>query len=250
MWYRDLFRGRLGEFWVENYFSERWKAQTEKEIAFLKEVLKKGVILDLCCGPGRHSTQLPSFSKVVSFDLSKHLLSALKKRSREADFYNSMNLVEGDMKRLPFKSNVFHSVINLQTSFGYFSDEENDLVLKEVSRVLKPNGVFVLETANPGWIIANFQARGWDETPNFYVLQDRSIDWNKKRMSSRWVLIDKKKTGAVEMTVDHRLYDLTELKDLLTKAKLEITSVFGSPEKEEFHATRSRRICLVSKKGS
>jgi len=248
LWYRDLFDRRLSLFWVENYFSETWKSHTEREIAFLKGVLKQGVVLDLCCGPGRHSLPLSSLGRVVSFDLSKHLLSALRDRSRGMGSYENVNLVEGNMKQLPFKSGFFDDVINLQTSFGYFSDEENEQVLQEVSRVLKPKGVFVLEMANPGWIIANFQPRGWDATKSFFVLEERCLDWKMKRMRSRWILIDKKHRETSEMLVDDRLYDLNELKELLLKAGFEIVTAFGSAEKEEFHATKSRRILVVAKK--
>jgi len=250
LWYRDLFNRRLSEFWIENYFSEKWKSYTEKETALLKDVLKKGVILDLCCGPGRHSIPLSSLGRVISFDLSKYLLSALREKSKDAGLYKNINLIEGDMKRLPFKSDFFDDIINLQTSFGYFSDEENELVLQEISRVLKPNGVFVLEVANPGWIMSNFQARGWDETDSFYALEERYLDWKTKRMRSRWILINKKDGEMNEILVDHRLYDLNELKELLLKAELKIISTFGSPEKEELHATMSRRILLVTRKQS
>jgi len=248
LWYKELFDRRLSQFWIENYSSETWKSYTEKEIVFLRGVLKRGVVLDLCCGPGRHSVPLSSLSRVVSFDLSRYLLSALRERSRSAGSYENVNLVEGNMKLLPFKSGFFDDVINLQTSFGYFSDEENERVLHEISRVLKPRGVFVLEMANPGWILANFQPRGWDETGSFLVLEERCLDWKMKRMRSRWILIDKKHREISEMSVDDRLYDLNELKELLVKAGFEIFSAFGSAEKEEFHVTKSRRILLVAKK--
>jgi len=248
LWYKDLFSRRLSLFWVENYFSETWTSHTEKEIAFLSGVLKKGVVLDLCCGPGRHSVPLSSLGRVVSFDLSRYLLSALRERSRDAGSYRNVNLVGGHMKRLPFKSGFFDDVINLQTSFGYFSDEENERVLEEVSRVLKPRGVFVLEMANPGWILANFQARSWDETRSFFVLEERCLDWKMKRMRSRWILIDKKHRETSEMPVDTRLYDLDELEELLLKAGFEAVSAFGSAEKEEFHATKSKRTLLVAEK--
>lgn len=235
---------------MENYFSETWRAYTEKEVAFLRGVLKKGNVLDLCCGPGRHSVPLSSLGRVVSFDLSRYLLSALRERSRGVGSYENVSLIEGDMRQLPFKSGFFDSAINLQTSFGYFSDDENELVLQEVSRTLKPNAVFVLETANPGWILSNFQARGWGETRSFFALEERYLDWKMKRMRSRWILIDKKDGKINEMLVDDRLYDLNELKELLLKAGFEIVSVFGSPEKEEFDVTRSRRILLVTRKQS
>ncbi len=67
-------------------------------------------------------------------------------------------------------------------------------------------------------------------------------------MSSSWILIDKKEREIVEMPIDLRLYDLSELEDLLMKAGLEIIGASGSPEREEFHETRSRRILILSKK--
>ena len=248
LWYKELFDRRLSRFWAENYASEKWKSHTEKEIAFLRGVLKRGVVLDLCCGPGRHSVPLSSLGRVVSFDLSRGLLSALREKSRDVGSYRNANLVEGNMKRLPFKSGFFDDVINLQTSFGYFSDEENEQVLDEVSRVLKPRGVFVLEMANPGWILANFQPRGWDETGSFFVLEERCLDWRMKRVRSRWILIDRKDREIDEMLVDTRLYDLDELEELLLKAGFDVVGVFGSAEKEEFDVTKSRRILLVAKK--
>lgn len=247
-WYRLLFDGRLGKFWVENYLSERWKLYTEKEIAFLKESLNKGITLDLCCGPGRHSAPLSSHCKVVSLDLSRYLLSVLKDRCQDERLCENLNLTRADMRLLPFKPDSFDNVINLQTSFGYFSDEENELVLREVSRLLKHEGIFVLEMANPGWIMSNFQRRGWDETEGFYLLEERGLNWERKRMSNRWILIDKKEGGINELRVDHRLYDLNELEELLMKVGLEVVSAFGSAERERFDEISSRRILIVSKK--
>lgn len=48
---------------------------------------------------------------------------------------------------LDFK-NKFDIVLLLFTSFGYFSDEENFRVLKNVYAALKPSGHFVLDVPN------------------------------------------------------------------------------------------------------
>jgi protein-S-isoprenylcysteine O-methyltransferase Ste14 len=36
LWYRDLFTGRWGEFWLEEYFSDEYREYTEEEVAFLR----------------------------------------------------------------------------------------------------------------------------------------------------------------------------------------------------------------------
>jgi len=248
LWYRDLFTGRWGEFWLEEYFSDEYREYTEEEVAFLRGNLREGLTLDLCCGPGRDSIPLSSRLEVVCFDLSRYFLSALRERARNKCHYKSLDLIEGDMRGLPFRSESFDNVINLNTSFGYFSDEENEVVIHEVSRVLKPDGIFILDVVNPGWIMRNFQERCWDESDSFYVLERRRLDWRRKRMESRWTLIDKSKGKEGEVMVDYRLYDLNELKDMLAKAGLKTIDVFSSVKKEKFHEMMSRRIIIVSKK--
>ncbi|MEM1552356.1 MAG: class I SAM-dependent methyltransferase [Candidatus Bathyarchaeia archaeon] len=111
MWYRDLFKGMWAKFWIEEYLELR--EDTMNDIEFLRTALRKGVTLDLCCGPGRHSTPLSSHMDVVSFDLSRDFLLAIKGRSGD----KSLHLVQGDMRKLPFKDESFDNVINMHTSF-------------------------------------------------------------------------------------------------------------------------------------
>ncbi|MBS7618287.1 class I SAM-dependent methyltransferase, partial [Candidatus Bathyarchaeota archaeon] len=63
------------------------------------------------------------------FDLSKHFLASLTAKNREEGLYENLNPIQGDMRRLPFKPGSFDNAINFYTSFGYFNDEENQLVL-------------------------------------------------------------------------------------------------------------------------
>jgi SAM-dependent methyltransferase len=243
MWYENLFKGKWANFWVEKY--EEFSERTMDEVEFLKGILVRGVTLDLCCGAGRHSIPLSSYGDIISLDLSRDLLSTLKTRGGK-----NVNPIRGDVRKLPFKEESFNNVINVFTSFGYFGDEENELVLQEISRILKPQGIFVLDMANPIWVIRNFREIAWDESTSFYVLERRSLDWSSKRMKNQWILVDKEKGKIDELSFDHRLYDLNELKNLLTKVGLEVIDVFGSFKKEEFQEASSRRIVIVAKKYS
>jgi SAM-dependent methyltransferase len=243
MWYENLFKGNWANFWIEKY--EEFSERTMDEVEFLKDVLVRGLTLDLCCGVGRHTIPLSSYVDIISFDLSRDLLSTLKTRGGK-----NVNPIRGDMRKLPFKEGSFDNVINMFTSFGYFEDEENELVLQEIFKILKPQGIFVLDMANPSWIIRNFREIAWDESPRFYVLERRSLDWSSKRMKNQWILVDKEKGKIDELSFDHRLYDLNELKNLLTKIGFKVIDVFGSFKKEKFLEASSRRIVIVTKKHS
>jgi len=246
-WYQGMFKGDLGKYFLS--LSDLRKELTEKEIPFLENALKKGLVLDHCCGAGRLSIPLSSRGQVVGMDLSKYLLVQAKKRGREAGAEN-LWLLRGDMRHLPLRPNLFDNVINFWTSFGFFSQEENEVVLKEIVGVLKKKGRFIIEIGNPEWLIINFEDKHWDERDDFYMLAERSFNWEKKRNITRWIFIDKKSKKINEITFNHRLYSLQEFKKLYKTLRLAIQEVYGSCLKEPFDQTKSRRIVIIAEKGN
>jgi len=99
--------------------------------------------LDLGCGAGRHLRFLRHHHWTVGVDLSAALLHFAHAGISDA------HLVRADMRALPFRSGMFQLVVNLFTSFGYFSDDtENQHVLSEIARVTSPRGWLVLDFLN------------------------------------------------------------------------------------------------------
>jgi len=105
-------------------------------------------LLDLCCGQGRHVVPLTRLGyRVTGLDLSRRLLEGAA--GLAAGQGQRVGLVEGDMRRLPFADASFDAVLNLFNAFGYLEDDAQDeLVLGEVARVLRPGGRFLQELAN------------------------------------------------------------------------------------------------------
>ncbi len=86
------------------------------------------------------------------------------------------SLCSGRHARLPFAPSSLDLVVNLFTSFGYFSsDEENRAVLSEVNRVLKSGGVFVLDYLNADQVRATLVPHDSQRVGNRMVTQDRRI---------------------------------------------------------------------------
>jgi len=146
----------------------------------LKEVLPTGLTLDHCCGPGRLSIALSEDRATVGLDLSRELLNEARKRAKDASSRN-LSLIRGDMRYLPFRPDVFDSVINVWTSFGYFSEQENELVLNEISRVMRTAGIFVMDIVNPEALIRRYQERDWSEEERLFLLEQRNWEWETKR---------------------------------------------------------------------
>jgi len=242
-WYRRMFEDFFGEYWVKVF--ER-KRGTDQEVSFLRELLGEGLVLDNACGAGRISIPLSCHLTVIGLDLSLYLLKRANQKAEESGI-KSLYLVRGDMRYLPFKSNIFDAVISMWTSFGYFSDEENEVALRENVRVLKPGGKFILDVANPFWLIKNFMEKDWSEDEEYITLEQRSVNWREKRWGARWIIINKQTKSFNEISFDHRLYDLKELEELLTNNGLKIKQVYGSFQKEEFNEN-SRRMIIISQK--
>ena len=54
---------------------------------------------------------------------------------------------------MPFPADTFDVVMILGNSFGYFESNEDDImILKEVFRVLKPEGTFLIDVADGSYL--------------------------------------------------------------------------------------------------
>ena len=100
-------------------------------------------LLDLACGKGRHAhAAAMKGHQVVGLDLSSNSIAAAQLDHKGAA---GLSFVEGDMRHFSL-GQQFDGILNLFTSFGYFSQPQDHLaVLANVHAHLKPGGFFVLD---------------------------------------------------------------------------------------------------------
>jgi ubiquinone/menaquinone biosynthesis C-methylase UbiE len=53
--------------------------------------------------------------------------------------------VRADIRHLPFAANSFDAAINLWHSFGYFTADQNEAVLRDAARVARRHGLLMLD---------------------------------------------------------------------------------------------------------
>jgi 2-polyprenyl-3-methyl-5-hydroxy-6-metoxy-1,4-benzoquinol methylase len=85
----------------------------------------QGRVLDLCCGPGRHSVALAKMgAEVTGVDRSAFLLE----RAAAHALANNVEVegVHQDMRQF-IRAESFDLVLNMFTSFGYFDDKDDDI---------------------------------------------------------------------------------------------------------------------------
>lgn len=222
--------------------------ENEEEVDFVTHVLKlrKGShILDLCCGQGRHSVRLAEKGFfVVGLDYSEELLKLAVKHKSKSNLW----FVKGDMRNIPFRMNMFDAVINLFTSFGFFSDDENLQVLKSIASVLKPKGKLILDYWNPYFAVQLDGTRNWWWiNESLLSLAEVRYDFSLGKLHDIRTIINIKDGSIKEAVRDIRFYTLPEINELLKKAGMRITRVYGDIDEREYDGETRRLITLSEK---
>jgi SAM-dependent methyltransferase len=154
----------MPETWYQEWFDsplyyELYAARNESDAHNLLALVLKHIptppakVLDLACGRGRHAINLAEKGYTVTgIDLAA---SALEHARNNAIARNvNINFTRADMRE-PI-SGTFDAVVNCFTSFGYFKDvNENLLVLENVVSALAPRGVFVIDFLNADFVRQN-----------------------------------------------------------------------------------------------
>jgi ubiquinone/menaquinone biosynthesis C-methylase UbiE len=235
----------MGVYWAE--IAD--KNQTDRQIQFLKRHLKpNGYILDVACGTGRHSIPLSKEGRtMVGLDISAKLLRIAKQRWRE------VQVVRGDIRFLPFKSQAFVAAVSIDTSFGYLPSQEEDILsLTELQDTLEKGGMFVIDVFNREKLILKYREENhsfkWKEYPSFFLKQKRSVSQRGNWLCDSWIIRDKA-SGRL-MFYDHnvRLYGRSELEDFMDRVGFAVERVYGGYEGENFSPNSPRLILLAKAK--
>ena len=172
-------------------------------------------VLDLACGHGRIANRLTQRgARVTGLDATPLFLEHARRDAAERGV--DVDYVSGDMRSLPWPEHRFERVISWFTSFGYFDDIDNQKVLAEAHRVLRPSGRLLIENNNlaellPRWLPAVVVERDGD------IMIDRSTfePTTGRAVTERTCVRD----GQVRrFTYSVRMFIAVELKDWLLAA--------------------------------
>ena len=211
----------------------------------LTETGPGAAVLDLCCGPGRHSLELARRGfKVTGVDRTRAYL----RRAGEAAARENLDVefILEDMHSF-CRPASFDLAINLFTSFGYSEDPHDDeRVLAHLFESLRPGGALVMELMGKEVIARIFKVSNWSrEQDGTLFLEERSLGGDWERMRNRWTLV---RDGQVsEHRFDHRLFSAAELKGLLRAAGFREAAAYGSLSGDPYDQTAKRLVVMARK---
>lgn len=232
-WFRDWF----GDEYLELYPHR----DSEEAAAAVRLFLRVAYpppgtpVLDLACGAGRHLQELRAAGlQAAGLDLSAALLHRARTRGLT-------RLVRADMRELPFADGAFGGVTSFFTSFGYFTEpEEDEAAVREMRRVLVAGGSFLLDFLNADRVTDNLVPEDVRSIPRGRVRQRRSI---RDGVVIKHIRVEPADGSPVREFVERvRLYEACQLETLLASCGLRTTDRFGDYGGERFTSEAPRLV--------
>jgi len=244
-WYED---DKLWEIMEDVLFTEARIAFTLNEvdsIISLCKIASDEVVLDLCCGVGRHSLEFARRGyKVVGVDRTKRYLDKAIQSAKEENL--PVEFVLEDMRTF-YRKNAFDVVLSMFTSFSYFEDhEEQMLVLRNIYASLRPGGRFILESMGKEILARIFLRQSWSEWPHGFLLEERAAieDWSK--MHNTWTFIER--DGKVhKWEVIHWIYSGAEIREMLESVGFSDIKIYGALDGRDYDNEADRLIVIATK---
>jgi SAM-dependent methyltransferase len=202
-------------------------------------------ILDLASGTGRYLESLRRKGfQAFGLDLSHYLL-----RSSVEEWGHAGRLVQGDMRYLPFLDDSVGAVLNMFTSFGYFSiDTDNLRVFREVHRILQPGGVLLFDFVNAEKISAELLEETRRAARGFEIRERRRIESHGKYLIKEATIFNPDTRQKEQVEERLRLYTKNELLIMFKSVGFGIDEIFGDYARNPFVPGVSERILIVARK--
>jgi ubiquinone/menaquinone biosynthesis C-methylase UbiE len=115
------------------------------------------IVLDVGCGGGKVVQKLARFSsrgKVFGIDYSEDMVQLARKINKKFIENKHVDIMHGSVSSLPFTDGTFNLVTAFETYY-FWPNLIDDL--KEIKRVLKPGGTFLM--TNEGYTHEKFEKR-------------------------------------------------------------------------------------------
>jgi SAM-dependent methyltransferase len=226
---------RKGRLWWEDLFNDDYLRTSERltdeqiarEVDFVEDSLgieRGGAVLDLACGTGRHAVDLARRGyEVVGFDLSLAMLARAGDEAQDREA--KLNFVQGDMREMSFDEQ-FDGVFCWNTSFGFFEEEKNALVVDRIHRSLRAGGLFLLDVVNRDFLVRQSPSLAWFEGDGCVCMDEMSVDFITSRMRvKRTMMLDDGRSREIEYSM--RVYSLHELGKILHDHGFKVCEVSG-----------------------
>lgn len=209
----------------------------KSDLAYIQGYLKnEQTIIELACGTGRLALPLANQGHTVyGVDIDEGMLNYAKKKAESQDIRLHLALQDCTQLDLPIKSNFIYMTGN---SFQHFlSNESQNALLQSVKKHLNTGGEFVFDTRNP--ILSELAMIETTEEFHHSPLGEKVTIQSREEYDPLLQLLTctsvySSDTNQYQDSIKLRYTYPLEMKRLLDQNGFEITSIYGSWEKQSF----------------
>lgn len=244
MMYKDWFK-----YWFNSHqYFLIYKNRNEEEARRFFNLIERNIplqkhwrIIDFCCGYGRLAKIFSSEGyKVTGIDLSEFFINEAKKMFSEKNLQGEFKIC--DVRTFNEKA-VYNLGINFFTSFGYFSDEENQLTFKNLCESIVKNGWVVIDYFNPDFVKNNIVEKEKFEFNSSEILIERKIENDRVNK----IIVIKTNDREEKYFESIRIYELNDFKNLFERNGFIFFKVFGDYDGNPFNSNSPRMIIFSQK---
>ena len=248
-------------FQSERFFREAWptisqavESAEDAAVAVRWIMGRTGVkpgarVLDAPCGFGRHAVEFARKGcAVTGVDFNETELGRAREAAGQAGV--PLTLVCQDMRDMEFAAE-FDLAVNLFSSIGYFSEDEDRLLLDRFWHALVPGGVFVLDTRNRDQCVRSLPPEDRIRLEDWTLRIENRFDPASSRWMARWwrtaADADESQPGALVGESEIRLYAAHELRAMLRPERWSRVDLYGGLDGTPF-SLDTRRLVLIAHK--
>src|SRR6266571_4007840 len=162
----------------------------------------------------------------------------------------TIRLMCQDMRDMEFSGEV-DLAVNLFSSIGYFSDDDDRLLLDRFWRALKPGGLFVLDTRNRDHSVRAMPPEERLPVDDGTLRIENRFDATTSRWHARWWRLPHEAgdaaTGELVGETEIRLYAAHELRAMLRPERWSQVDVYGALDGTPFSLDTPRLVFVARK---
>lgn len=236
-WFADWFNST----YYHKLYQHRGSDEADSFIPALLQQLEMdegSEVLDLACGKGRHARSFHEHGmKVTGVDLAPESIAEARLKS-----HPDIRFEVGDMRSFELGQH-YDLVCNLFTSFGYFDDtSDNERVLRQIARHLRPDGRLVIDFLNASRVLANLVPENVQEAGGITFHIERRLEAGQIR--KKIAFEDKGEHFEFEERV--QALDVASFEQLLSASGFRVENLFGDYALHPYHQDAERLIIVAS----
>jgi SAM-dependent methyltransferase len=184
-----------------------------------------GRLLDAPCGIGRHALAFASRGwDVVGLDLGPAFVERARATAKAMGLGNASFSV-GDLREvgrvLADSRGSFDVILNLFTSIGYWTLEEDLSTLAQFHDLASSSGLLIVDTINRDYVVKHFDPLTRETYGDIVYFESRTFDYGSSRVESKWAFYEKEGEDLhhrATIPVSTRAYAPHELRDSVLRA--------------------------------